>query len=1382
MMSCMSCKSCGTTEGKAKEKDARDAKPCRHDHVPGDSANGASGLAVSASRSVLDASSYRSLLLPPPPPPPPPPPSSFTERIDAQDVGNMDADEAQEHKASAQSAVLPKLETTNDATLDDVALPPSMSVVGQAAKTEGPEVDLADKTVGPENGTSDAYPSAMPVPVKGESDAGPRAEVLHVTNEDVVLSDAAPEQNATDQASAASEDGSATVLEADDNGAEDSETDEDDDNDEEEEDEDLQDPSQDIKEDLAAILSGDLEFTGAFSFNKTYPTAPNPALNIDGLGTIGLPLSTRDAAAIKARSEQAPFGKVDQTIVDKTVRDTWEIDATKVHFENGAWVPFMDQAVRDVCQVLGVNFEASKPRCELYKLLLYETGSHFLPHVDTEKVNGMFATIVVILPSRFTGGAVHVRHGDLDQTYDSSEGSLTNTSVLAWYTDVEHEVKAVTGGYRLALSFNLVHTTNALRPTLSVSTLPSRLQHVLRSWKQAEGGGDAPRKIIYLLSHKYSQAALRGSALKGVDAHLVAILDTIGTQHGIHLGLANLTCTQRGGANDYGGRERDGWGRCYYDEDSEDPDDDDVSMCEVDETNVEVENLVDMDGKLIRQAVDYDLETEVIPEELVDEITAGEYDDQEYEGYQGNYGGTLERFYRRTVLVMWPAWAHFDLIHGSEGFTYACQRIRDSKSSQPTTEETELTEIILVRANATKSGAIVESVCRAALRWKDLSLWFRAIKACDAERSISALGEKHIYLAVDAFGFAEVKPCIEHALERDPSNVSTLQFLEKFETWIASQHPELVNDATKDWVSAQRTKRFNALKPLGKDEHKSLTALALKYGGGVDFLENKVLPLIKPTTGSAALLEYAMSLKGEEGIATETRARLARDLLATALAKVDFYATAPVSNAAHQHYSYAYSKPVEEPGQLERAKPYFKAFLELGTDDLFATAVDKLLALSGLVGDVVIRRVKGILLPLVAYGQEILRTLPGGNPPPALRKLSTTASLLHLQTVLADPRRLVLDDVPSLVQAVVASDKPEESLAQVVAKFEGLQVQTTILHAIIKELGAKSAQIDPSGITLNPLLLRLLQKYVNDIDLTYIAPPAYASHSYYRAAVPAAPAQKPALAALEFCLSLQLPDACKLVIGRLLNPAKLDVKYIETQLAPLLPDMRALLVKYNQPLTSEAFAMAARKIMLYWVQKVMGPRPPNSTTSLLGGLKGWTCNCDVCPPRAPKVTKTKAIVGPAKWAHGQAQGKKLLRSISAKEHELKAVLGPDYARIVAGLEGRSMGLGANVANAAATAPVASGSSTASATQPAPQGASRTTGATPAAATIGATATFGHPGPASMPNAVPTGVAATHTPSVSSAAAPSSKRVDDAEHAQRKRRKMVYDEQDVIDLT
>lgn len=84
-----------------------------------------------------------------------------------------------------------------------------------------------------------------------------------------------------------------------------------------------------MQSDLEEVFQGDLEFTGSFAFRRAYPAAPNPALSIAGLGTIGLPLSIRDAAAIKACAEQAPFGMATRTVVDKSVRDTWEIDATK---------------------------------------------------------------------------------------------------------------------------------------------------------------------------------------------------------------------------------------------------------------------------------------------------------------------------------------------------------------------------------------------------------------------------------------------------------------------------------------------------------------------------------------------------------------------------------------------------------------------------------------------------------------------------------------------------------------------------------------------------------------------------------------------------------------------------------------------------------------------------------------------------------------------------------------------------------------------------------------------------------------------------------------------------------------------------------------------
>lgn len=38
---------------------------------------------------------------------------------------------------------------------------------------------------------------------------------------------------------------------------------------------------------------------------------------------------------------------------------------------------------------------------ELYKLLLYQEGDHFSSHRDTEKSEGHFATLTIMLPSQY---------------------------------------------------------------------------------------------------------------------------------------------------------------------------------------------------------------------------------------------------------------------------------------------------------------------------------------------------------------------------------------------------------------------------------------------------------------------------------------------------------------------------------------------------------------------------------------------------------------------------------------------------------------------------------------------------------------------------------------------------------------------------------------------------------------------------------------------------------------------------------------------------------------------------------------------------------------------------------------------------------------------
>lgn len=73
---------------------------------------------------------------------------------------------------------------------------------------------------------------------------------------------------------------------------------------------------------------------------------------------------------------QAPFGHGERTVVDKKVRDTFEIEPSRVRFTNPLWEPFITQTVAKAAWTkLGVAPQKTLPRCELYKLLLYQTGS-----------------------------------------------------------------------------------------------------------------------------------------------------------------------------------------------------------------------------------------------------------------------------------------------------------------------------------------------------------------------------------------------------------------------------------------------------------------------------------------------------------------------------------------------------------------------------------------------------------------------------------------------------------------------------------------------------------------------------------------------------------------------------------------------------------------------------------------------------------------------------------------------------------------------------------------------------------------------------------------------------------------------------------------------
>lgn len=227
----------------------------------------------------------------------------------------------------------------------------------------------------------------------------------------------------------------------------------------------------------------------------------------------------------------------------------------------------------------------------------------------------MFATMVVILPSKFTGGDVHLGHAGSSKVFKCSEDSLFNISALSWYTDVFHEVKPIKKGYRLALSYNLIRRSTVPKPILPSSDVTAKkLGLAFRIW--ADGKVVSTKKLVYLLDHAYSMSGLQSSILKGTDAVKVKLLSEIGAPLGFRFGFAKVDYFVAGLLEEpYDG----------------------LDIASIDKETMEFGELVDLEGQPIVtfEPGDY-TKRDFIPEDLSQRIRKGDVDDYEKESYLGN--------------------------------------------------------------------------------------------------------------------------------------------------------------------------------------------------------------------------------------------------------------------------------------------------------------------------------------------------------------------------------------------------------------------------------------------------------------------------------------------------------------------------------------------------------------------------------------------------------------------------------------------------------------------------------------------------------------------------------------------------------------------------
>lgn len=440
--------------------------------------------------------------------------------------------------------------------------------------------------------------------------------------------------------------------------------------------------------------------SGSFATRCTAP-ANDLHLEVEGVGRIRFPITVATARRLCEIARPARHGFKDQTRLDRRVRDTWEIPRSWISIDAPRWnrtlAPQLDRIRRDLGLAEGCRLKA-----ELQNLLIYAPGQFFVTHQDSEKADNMIGSLVVSLPSRYTGGAMAVEHHDEKKLFSGSGQS--GLTFVAFYANCHHEVRPVKQGYRVVLTYNLVVNSEAAAagsPADGVAALTRHAREFFETsspprWPGAPTSGP-PDRLVYLLDHQYTQRGLAWGRLKSGDAARAAALEAAAQQLDCDTALAladvheTWQCEEEEEKYGYGrhGRRR-AWGYDEEEENGGEPDDgsSDHELIDLVDSDVELRHWVGSRPRAMSAGVD--------SEELCFTKPSVEFEpfESEHEGYMGNYGNTVDRWYHRAAVVLWPRDRTF-IIRAKASPRWAVGEIGKKIESNKTTEGLSLVQRLL---------------------------------------------------------------------------------------------------------------------------------------------------------------------------------------------------------------------------------------------------------------------------------------------------------------------------------------------------------------------------------------------------------------------------------------------------------------------------------------------------------------------------------------------------------------------------------------------------------------------------------------------------------------------------------------------------------------
>ena len=486
---------------------------------------------------------------------------------------------------------------------------------------------------------------------------------------------------------------------------------------------DTQNISMDVDSSFLTIVNDILARPSGFAAQGHLEGSEMPPITVEGIDTdVRVPVSPEQARALYECGEQAPFGQGEKTIIDRSVRDVKAIASDKCSFPE-KWSTILNDNILDsLRRQLGIQ---SSVRAELHNLLVYAAGGKFKRHKDSEKLPGMFGSLVVTLPSTHSGGRFLIHHGDetvsflaagnnslgakLEEASPKRRRRLLQTTPrwCGFYADCDHELEEVTNGYRVALVYNLVREDSGAESPKPHSALgsteyvdafrqfgagwsvaleeESRLQRTYTEEQQVEVletgsllgsniwrrgtvfnvkeeaiyvslaemqdkiGSEKvtsateirpmPNKILFTLSHEYTEDGMAWDKLKGTD---YAIGHALRKSTQFEMFLCQMTLEQSGDEHegmDTAGVTLNGWVP--------------APMAADEWHHPSLARTLRKHPHYIHFANDVRGNDFCIHEDPYD---------TEKEGYTGNQGSPMSQWYKKTAIVFWPKQQVMDVV------------------------------------------------------------------------------------------------------------------------------------------------------------------------------------------------------------------------------------------------------------------------------------------------------------------------------------------------------------------------------------------------------------------------------------------------------------------------------------------------------------------------------------------------------------------------------------------------------------------------------------------------------------------------------------------------------------------------------------------------